>query len=420
MNNLIFISDELPSNDNDIKNSHDKKTFIDYICKTNSSIESHTFYTQLNVLMTIPEGKYFVFYESSNFYNSMLKLTTDSNYKKIVDDMRNDLCKIILFTPEIMEGDYRPNSSLFNITDILNNNNISSKNVKYIIFETIINKEKKAFELKGEYITHNRCANNIYSAHNHMTDKTFFHILDNSRNYYRKYKYITFNNAVKDHRFELLKYLNRENLLKFGLTSWFTGEDSGLTSSIFDVYDNMDKFTDEEKTMFDVYDSKYKFTDEEKKLIGNKGDLKVLGLQDYLNIVPHFDCYFNIVTESAWGPGYDNTNPQKIMITEKVWKPIISFQPFILISTKNNLNKLREWGFKTFDGFIDESYDELNTYEERKKIIYSEIKRLCSKSIEELDDWYWSMEDILKYNYNYFFNTFIIDEHKKLEDFLKW
>jgi hypothetical protein len=403
MNNLIFISDELPSNDNDIKNSHDKKTFIDYICKTNSSIESYTFYTQLNVLMTIPEGKYFVFYESSNFYNSMLKLTTDSNYKKIVDDMRNDLCKIILFTPEIMEGDYRPNSSLFNITDILNNNNISSKNVKYIIFETIINKEKKAFELKGEYITHNRCANNIYSAHNHMTDKTFFHILDNSRNYYRKYKYITFNNAVKDHRFELLKYLNRENLLKFGLTSWFTGEDSGLTSSIFDVYD-----------------SKYKFTDEEKKLIGNKGDLKVLGLQDYLNIVPHFDCYFNIVTESAWGPGYDNTNPQKIMITEKVWKPIISFQPFVLISTKNSLNKLREWGFKTFDGFIDESYDELNTYEERKKIIYSEIKRLCSKSIEELDDWYWEMEDILKYNYNYFFNTFIIDEHKKLEDFLKW
>ena len=103
MNNLIFISEELPSNDNDIKNSHDKKTFIDYICKTNPSIESHTFYTQLNVLMTIPEEKYFVFYESSNFYNSMLKLTTDSNYKKIVDDMRNNLCKVILFTPEIME-----------------------------------------------------------------------------------------------------------------------------------------------------------------------------------------------------------------------------------------------------------------------------------------------------------------------------
>ena len=403
MNNLIFISEELPSNDNDIKNSHDKKTFIDYICKTNPSIESHTFYTQLNVLMTIPEEKYFVFYESSNFYNSMLKLTTDSNYKKIVDDMRNDLCKVILFTPEVMAGDYSTNSSLFNITDILNNNNISTKNVKYMIFEAIINKEKETFELEGEYITYNRCANNIYSAHNHMMNKTFFHILDNSRNYYRKYKYISFNNAVKEHRFELLRYLNKENLLKYGLTSWFTGEDSGLTSSILNIYDSM-----------------YKFTDEEKKLIGNKGDLKVLGQQDYLNIVPHFDCYFNIVTESAWGPGYDNTNPQKIMITEKVWKPIISFQPFILISTKNNLNKLQEWGFKTFDGFIDESYDGLETYEERKRIIYSEIKRLCSKSIEELDDWYWKMEDILRYNYNHFFNTFIIDEHKKLEDFLKW
>ena len=77
MNNLIFISDELPSNDNildrfkRIKNSHDKETFIDYICKTNSSIESHTFYTQLNVLMAIPKEKYLVIYESSNFNNSM-------------------------------------------------------------------------------------------------------------------------------------------------------------------------------------------------------------------------------------------------------------------------------------------------------------------------------------------------------------
>ena len=119
-------------------------------------------------------------------------------------------------------------------------------------------------------------------------------------------------------------------------------------------------------------------------------------------------------------PDIDNNDLQKITITEKVWKPIVTFQPFILISMKDSLKKLKEWGFKTFDRFIDESYDTLETYGERKKVINKEIIRLCNMSRKELDDWYWSMEDILKYNYNYFFNTFIIDEHKKLEDFLKW
>ena len=106
--------------------------------------------------------------------------------------------------------------------------------------------------------------------------------------------------------------------------------------------------------------------------------------------------------------------PQKIHLTEKVWKPISTFQPFILISTKNNLKKLREWGFRTFGDFIDESYYELDTYEERIKIINKEIIRLCGMSRKELDDWYWSMEDILVHNSENL-TKFIDMEYNKLQ-----
>ena len=87
---------------------------------------------------------------------------------------------------------------------------------------------------------------------------------------------------------------------------------------------------------------------------------------------------------------------------------------YYLISTKNNLKKLREWGFRTFDDFIDESYDELDTYEERIKIINKEIIRLCSMSRKELDAWYWSMEDILVHNSENL-TKFIDMEYNKLQ-----
>ena len=81
---------------------------------------------------------------------------------------------------------------------------------------------------------------------------------------------------------------------------------------------------------------------------------------------------------------------------------------------KDSLKKLKEWGFKTFDGFIDESYDTLETYGERKKVINKEIIRLCNMSRKELDDWYWSMEDILVHNSENL-TKFIDMEYNKLQ-----
>ena len=78
------------------------------------------------------------------------------------------------------------------------------------------------------------------------------------------------------------------------------------------------------------------------------------------------NCYFDIVTETS----FEDTD--KLFFTEKIVRSIVNLHPFIVISSANYLKELKTLGFKTFDGFIDESYDELNTYEERKKIIYSE------------------------------------------------
>jgi hypothetical protein len=210
--------------------------------------------------------------------------------------------------------------------------------------------------------------------------------------------------------------LIKHQLLDDGISTWFAGgepQEQGV--------DNLD-FTKFNSIGYGVIDYSKEYgkevVDFANSYVPNSYDLKEDGLRDWLNPIPYFNSYFNIVTECSWGPGIDKNDLQKITITEKVWKPIVTFQPFILISMKNSLKKLKEWGFKTFDGYIDESYDTLETYGERKKVINKEIIRLCNMSRKELDDWYWSMEDILQHNADNLVK-FIDKEHSKLESAIR-
>jgi hypothetical protein len=83
------------------------------------------------------------------------------------------------------------------------------------------------------------------------------------------------------------------------------------------------------------------------------------------------------------------------------------------------LKKLREYGFKTFEPFIDESYDGIVNSDIRFGAIEKEINKLCNKSIEEIHEWYWSIEDILKHNYYHFYENFIpLQKHNLIEECL--
>ena len=55
-------------------------------------------------------------------------------------------------------------------------------------------------------------------------------------------------------------------------------------------------------------------------------------------------------------------------------------------------------GFKTFDGFIDESYDTELDDMKRLSMVNAEINRICNIPIEELKIQIKEIEDILLYN----------------------
>jgi hypothetical protein len=81
-------------------------------------------------------------------------------------------------------------------------------------------------------------------------------------------------------------------------------------------------------------------------------------------------------------------------------------RPFILVSAMGNLAYLKAYGFKTFDQWIDETYDLEPDPDLRLNLIVKEIKKLCNMSQQELDNMYIEMQPVLEYNHDHFFNKF--------------
>ncbi len=108
------------------------------------------------------------------------------------------------------------------------------------------------------------------------------------------------------------------------------------------------------------------------------------------------ETYINLVTETFFG--------RNVFLSEKIFKPLSNLQPFIVLGDYATLAELKRLGFKTFEPFIDESYDLEIDPKVRISKIEKEIEKLKNKSIQEIHEWYYSIKDILIYNQNHMYS----------------
>ena len=106
----------------------------------------------------------------------------------------------------------------------------------------------------------------------------------------------------------------------------------------------------------------------------------------------HLDTWVTVISEASVGD-----SELTLFLSEKAFKPIACSHPFIFMGNRGSLAKLREMGYKTFDGFIDETYDTLSTWERMQAVIDS-IKEI--HSIKDKVKWYNDMRPILEHNKN--------------------
>ena len=186
-------------------------------------------------------------------------------------------------------------------------------------------------------------------------------------------KFLFLNRIHKRHRFELYKLLNWTNLLDECIYSF----DSNDTNSPYHR-----QISAKPNTFC--------------KNVWNHHTYDII--PEYLN------TFCNIVTETTFGYDsmdylHEGTN-NCIFITEKTEKCFAAGQPFIIASTPGFLKKLKELGFKTFDKWWDESYDDEINPMKRLDKIGETIKSLNKYSINDMERIYEEMIPILKHNQN--------------------
>lgn len=109
--------------------------------------------------------------------------------------------------------------------------------------------------------------------------------------------------------------------------------------------------------------------------------------------------FLHLVNETVF---YDS----KLHLTEKIFKPIVALRPFVLAAAPGNLQYLRSYGFRTFEPWIDESYDKIIDPAQRLDMISHEVAKFYRKSLTELQDIYTQMRPILEHNKRHFFGEF--------------
>jgi hypothetical protein len=131
------------------------------------------------------------------------------------------------------------------------------------------------------------------------------------------------------------------------------------------------------------------------KLIDGTTQVEYYGVRTSLSLIIPIQIYnqtaYSIVAET-------NTDNTFSFFTEKTVKPILAKRLFVVFSGYKFLHNLRQLGFKTFDGIIDESYDLIQNSIERYTKAFEQIKILCSMPQQEVLD---LIKPIVEYNYNF-------------------
>lgn len=108
-------------------------------------------------------------------------------------------------------------------------------------------------------------------------------------------------------------------------------------------------------------------------------------------ISEHDDCWFTVVTETEM-------LDRVCRFTEKPLKPLANFQPLLTFGNPRSWDFLRELGFQSFEGFIDEAYDREFDPRRRFDMVYAEFQRLCAMDEAQLATWTDSLAEVLTHN----------------------
>jgi hypothetical protein len=241
----------------------------------------------------------------------------------------------------------------------------------------------------------------------HMLDWYFFYHGFASLNWYRDSRYVhqdhdihhafvSFNHIIAHHRsyrISLLARLIYHDVIDRGQISWH----NDLQKTLNEIENPFNFLSERSRslcrdTLIRCKDLPWKLDD-----VSSSGNLSAYFGNKQYQIWQH--SLLHVVNETVF-------YQPKLHLTEKIFKPIVAQRPFILVAAPGNLQYLKSYGFKTFDTWIDESYDDIQDPDQRLDLIAQEITRFSRMSLHQLRQVYQEMRSILEYNKAHFFGEF--------------
>lgn len=338
-------------------------------------------------------------------YNNdlFLKYTTIDLPEKLVSSVLNKKAKICFYQPT--EGFYAQNNN-----DIVWIHNLSKKygfgksDVIVIVSNMMSNDYKNELISDGTIIDNFTIFPYNYFQHNlwftnckilndgcvqSMREKFNECLLSNKKSK-KIHHFLCFNRVTKLHRVAIFaELMTNEKLIGKSITT-LGGSQNGNKEQFFTMILQglADSYEHSKVRLLDYYQN----YDSTKHYVYDHDDLENNKAND-LNLDAHKNSFVNIITESL----IDN---RSVFYSEKTFKPMACAQPFILFGNPYSLKKLKEYGFKTFDKWWDESYDNETDFAIRLAKIVKVLEEIASWDMEKCYQVTQEMEEVLIHNFN--------------------
>jgi len=100
----------------------------------------------------------------------------------------------------------------------------------------------------------------------------------------------------------------------------------------------------------------------------------------------------------------------KLHLTEKSLRPLACGHPFILVSTPGSLKYLKQYGFRTFSDYFDESYDSIQDPVQRLEAVVNLMKSIAELSTDQQQKLQDQLAGVCQFNKERFFSKEFFDQ----------
>lgn len=186
--------------------------------------------------------------------------------------------------------------------------------------------------------------------------------------------YLTYNRNPRHHRVQLILNLLKHNIFDRGLIS--------LSELVY-------------KTPEDANVEHVDFLKNNAPFVISEGCDLFYNMCCNITKEDYEKTFISMVTETLVDEG-------TLFISEKIWKPIMVGHPFIVYGNLGTLKFLKSMGYKTFDKWISEEYDNEPDSGKRCNLITEELVKLSTKTVEELKLIRSEMNEVCDYNQKWY------------------